>query len=93
MREIKELIKENLAETKRFMNNLEEKTYQNDDKIIEEKIEKTYKNSRKTGVNDQRSQISIDDLIDPNDILTKNNTNKCEVLNVFFNTVFTKENT
>ena len=47
MREIKELLKENLAETKRFMNNLEEKIYQNVDKIIEEKIGKHTKTQEK----------------------------------------------
>lgn len=47
IREIKELLKENLAETKRFMTNLEEKIYQNVDKIIEEKIGKHTKTQEK----------------------------------------------
>ena len=38
IREIKELLQEHLNETKRSMKNLEDKIYQNVDKIIEEKL-------------------------------------------------------
>ena len=66
LREIKELLQEHLNETRRSMKNLEDKIYQNVDKIIEEKIGKNSKTQEKleTMINEVKNvEMNIEDKI------------------------------